>query len=372
MTVSPTRFGSSAPGLTYFKFTSLKALRFRNLLRGLAIRFSKTEPCCPACDRLPDCAFYNRPQTTQLPGASLRRPVVSLIEGARCVPPQRHGVKRLSDAAPRARIRTIFPSSGQAQIGSERSASRPAALRAHDRFQVAESAVQIVVHHPVLVAGQPRQSDLDLRGVEPAPNGRVIVGRARAQPPLQLGERGRQDESAHRIRMLLLDRLASLHVDVEDHQALGVVDRAARRSVMVAVHLRPFHERAFADHLLEPLFADEVVIDAVLLVPAGRARRVADGEDRSGVRRDQAARERGLPGPRRRAEDEQEGLHSTFWTCSRMRSSSAFSSTTVAAMPACCDLEPMVLISRLSSWTRNSSFRPAGACDEISPRAWAR
>src|SRR6267143_560271 len=291
----------SAPGLTYFKFSSLKALRFRNLLRGLAIRFSKTEHSCPACDRLPDCAFYNRPQTTQLPGASLRRPVVSLIEGARCVPPQLH-----------------------------------------------------------------------LRGVQPATHGRVVVGRPRAQPPLQLGERGRQDQRPHRVGMLLLDGLASLHVDVEDHQALGVVDRAARRSVVVAVHLRPLHERAFADHLLEPLFADEVVIGAVLLVPTGRARRVADREDRSGVRRDQAARERGLPGPRRRAEDEQEGFHSTFWTCSRMRSSSAFRSTTVAAMPACCDLEPMVLISRLSSWTRNSSFRPAGACEEISPRAWAR
>ena len=55
--VSP-GLGSSAPGLTYYKFSSLKALRFRNLLRGLAIRFSKTERCCPTTsdDQLPSPA----------------------------------------------------------------------------------------------------------------------------------------------------------------------------------------------------------------------------------------------------------------------------------------------------------------------------
>src|SRR5204863_4116822 len=39
-------FGSSAPGLTYFKSLHSKHCGVRNLLRGLAIRFSKTERHC--------------------------------------------------------------------------------------------------------------------------------------------------------------------------------------------------------------------------------------------------------------------------------------------------------------------------------------
>jgi len=114
-------------------------------------------------------------------------------------------------------------------------------------------------------------------------------------------------------------------------------------SIVVAVHLRPLHERAFTDHLLAPLFADEVVVDAVLLVPAGRAGGVADGEDRSGCAAPGRRASVVFPVPDGALRMSSRGSFDVL-TCSRMRSSSAFSSTTVAAMPACCDLEPMVLI----------------------------
>ena len=49
----------SAPGLTSLQ-TSLKALRFRNLLRGLAIRFSKTERPATTSDDQPPCPASRR------------------------------------------------------------------------------------------------------------------------------------------------------------------------------------------------------------------------------------------------------------------------------------------------------------------------
>src|SRR5207237_1192982 len=99
---------------------------------------------------------------------------------------------------------------------------------------------------------------------------------------------------------------------------------------------------------------------------------------------EQAVAERGLPGARRRRDDHQEarsdeGLdhalaklpgersraqviacggrpaanrYSTFCTCSRSRSTSAFASTTRAAISARCDLLPIVFTSRSSSWMR--------------------
>ena len=55
------------------------------------------------------------------------------------------------------------------------------------------------------------------------------------------------------------------------------------------------------------------------------------------------------------------GVHSTFWTCSRNFSSSAFNNTTSREMSLSLALEPMVLISRLISWDKKSSVRPTGS-----------
>ena len=75
-----------------------------------------------------------------------------------------------------------------------------------------------------------------------------------------------------------------------------------------------------------------------------------------------------FPAPGGRGEDEQQAglessgfVHSTFCTCSRMRSTSAFIETTRAEISACWLLEPVVFTSRCISWTRKSMRRPAGS-----------
>src|SRR5438128_1298038 len=252
---------------------------------------------------------------------------------------------------------------------------RAAAFGADDRLQVGVGAVEVVVDHPVLVPLGAGEQDLDARGVEPPADGGVVVGGARPQPPLQLRHRRRQDERAQRLGILPLDGAAALHVDVEHRQhaaPLRLLDDHPRRPVAVAVHRRPLDELAGLDHRVETGVVDEVIIDALLLRGARRARGVADREDGSGVRRYQPTRQGGLPGARRRAEDEEGGAHSTLAICSRIRSSSDFSSTTCAAIPAYCDFDPTVLTSRFTSCTRNSSRRPAGASEAINAPSCAR
>src|SRR5207237_3065625 len=155
-------------------------------------------------------------------------------------------------------------------------------------------------------------------------------------------------------------------VDVEHRQLaalLRLLDHRLRRSVAVSVNGRPLDELARLDHRVEAGIVDEVVVDPLLLGGSRSAGGVADREDRARMRGHQAAGERGLAGARGNAEDEQGCAHSTLAICSRTRSNSAFSSTTCAAMAACCDLEPTVLTSRFTSCTRTSSRRPAGASE---------
>src|SRR3954466_10667110 len=70
-------FGSSAPGLTYFN-THSKHCGVRNLLRGLAIQFSKTGPTNLPCVRPTAGLHLLQPTTGNAISRrdSLRRPVV--------------------------------------------------------------------------------------------------------------------------------------------------------------------------------------------------------------------------------------------------------------------------------------------------------
>ena len=129
---------------------------------------------------------------------------------------------------------------------------------------------------------------------------------------------------------------AALHVDVEDGDALAgdrLVDHRLRAAVEVAVDLGPLDELAPLDLLLEGHGVDEAVVDAVLLLPARAAGGVADREDARRASRPAGggrawsfrARGSGEHEQQRRAGGGGCGrAHSTFWTCSRMRSSSAF------------------------------------------------
>src|SRR5699024_11501470 len=62
--------------------------------------------------------------------------------------------------------------------------------------------------------------------------------------------------------------------------------------------------------------------------------------------------------------------YSIFWTCSRIFSISAFSSTTSRAICRSLHFEPMVLDSRFTSWMRKSSFRPTGTSPRSISRSW--
>ena len=79
---------------------------------------------------------------------------------------------------------------------------------------------------------------------------------------------------------MLADLRRALHVYVEDH---GVAlcehfdDRRLEGAVVVVVDLRVLQECAFADQRLEALLRQEVVVEAVLLLAARRARRAAYG-----------------------------------------------------------------------------------------------
>ena len=59
-------------------------------------------------------------------------------------------------------------------------------------------------------------------------------------------------------------------------------------------------------------------------------------------------------------------IYSMFCTCSRIWSMTALSSSPARVVSPSLDLEHSVLASRLNSWARKSSRRPAGSCDSSS------
>ena len=133
------------------------------------------------------------------------------------------------------------------------------------------------------------------------------------------------------------------------------------------MHLGPLEERPFVHELAEALAVDEVVVAAVDLVRARRPRRVRDAEPQLGEALLEHPRERRLPGAAGGREDEEEEVvshdsilvsYSTFCTCSRIRSISAFTSTMAWAIGASGLLAPTVLASRAISCKRKSSLRP--------------
>ena len=112
-----------------------------------------------------------------------------------------------------------------------------------------------------------------------------------------------------------------------------------------------------------------MVVDAVLLAGAGPAATctTATGRCRAaarrGVRRRSSCRCPTAPTRRTTGRDDDRGgvRYSTFCTCSRIRSSSAFMSTMIGDTCSPSDFDPMVFTSRFISCSRKSSFRPHGS-----------
>src|SRR5437868_633878 len=112
-----------------------------------------------------------------------------------------------------------------------------------------------------------------------------------------------------------------------------------------------------------------MVVHPILLPLARLARRAGDDANHFGTRLEQLLANGRLTGAGRRRDQQQQSLrggdshkiYSTFWTCSRNRSSSALIMTTSREMTASFALDPMVLISRFISCERKSSVRPTGS-----------
>src|SRR5690606_18866062 len=215
------------------------------------------------------------------------------------------------------------------------------ALRGDDRLEVPQGAFKVIIDDHVVV-GRDAPVHLRARAQQTAADGLLPIRAAGTQATGKLLHRRGEDENADRIGVLALDRLAALHVDVEEGDPAGLaghVDRGLRAAVEVAVNLGPLHELAPLDAPLEGLDVDELVVDAVALgaagIPGGDAHREV------GLRQllHEPPGEGGLSCPGGRGEEQEDSgrqlVHSTFWTCSRMRSSSALRETTRWAISGC-------------------------------------
>ena len=173
------------------------------------------------------------------------------------------------------------------------------------------------------------------------------------------------------------------------------------RRVPVAVDERVLEELARGLERRERALVDEVVVHAVDLAGARRARRVGHRQPDAGLALEQRGDEAGLAAARWRGEDEQAAdaggalvggrtvvmvearsgaarccrtIHSRFCTCSRICSISTFISSDACESSASTDFEPSVLASRCSSCIRKSSrlpaLPPARARGALRRRAW--
>src|SRR5438105_12031935 len=230
------------------------------------------------------------------------------------------------------------------------------ALSADDVGEPLPSVVEVIVNYSVFELSGVRQllacvlhATLDdVLGVLPAG----------AYAPLQLLDRGRQDEDADRVGIELAHLLRPLPVNFEDQVVAAlqrIEDRLLRSAVAVAVDLGALEKLAAAAHGEERRVVDEVVVDAILLARAWRARGVRDGELEARVLPHQRVDQRGLARPRRRGDHEQKPAHSMFCTCSRTCSTRSLSSSAQSASCWLAAFEASVLASRLSSWAMKSS-----------------
>src|SRR6266850_2436734 len=216
------------------------------------------------------------------------------------------------------------------------------ALSADDVGKLLPSVVEVIVNYSVFELAGVRQ--LRARVLHTALDDVLAILPAGAHAPLQLLDRRRQDEDADRVRIELAHLLCPLPVNFEDQVVAAlerIEDHLFRSAVAVAVHLGALEKLATAAHGEKRRVVDEVVVDAILLARAWRARGVRDGELEAWVLPHQRVDQRRLARPRRRGDHEQKPAHSMFCTCSRIcsprcarRRSSSSSTSTLAANTA--------------------------------------
>src|SRR5882762_11992844 len=202
------------------------------------------------------------------------------------------------------------------------------ALSADDVGELLPSVFEVIVNYSVFELAGVRQ--LRARVLHAALDDVLGILAAGAHAPLQLLDRGRQDEDADRAGIELAHLLGPLPVDFEDQVVAAlqrIEDRLLRSAVAVAVHLGALEKLAAAAHGEERRVVDEVVVDPILLARAWRSRGVRDGELEAWVLPHQRVDQRRLARPRRRGDHEQKPAHSMFCACSRICSTRSLSSS---------------------------------------------
>src|SRR3982751_5660023 len=123
-------------------------------------------------------------------------------------------------------------------------------------------------------------------------------------------------------------------------------DLASQRAVEVAVHHRGFGERTLLPFGEELGAADEIIITSGHFARPGRPGRTRHRVAEILTPTQERLRDRRLPAPARRAQDDRKRAHSRFSTCSRIRSSSSFTWSTSATIALSLPLLPVVFASR--------------------------
>ena len=203
--------------------------------------------------------------------------------------------------------------------------------------QPIDAGLELVVDDDVVVLGE--RGHLVARHLQPPLNRLLAVLAAAAQPLLEHLERRRQHEDADGLDAARPHLPRALHVDHQHHVAAR---RRASRSVSaahgaveVAEDVGPLQELARAAIIASNRCAGhEIIVHAVGFPGPRGARRVGARQREVRHQLHQPLDQRRLAGARRRRDDEQQpappdrsarstAAHSTFWTCSRIFSSSA-------------------------------------------------
>ena len=150
---------------------------------------------------------------------------------------------------------------------------------------------------------------LGLRAVHAAVDHFLRIGRAILESLAQRLEAGRQDEDTNDVAASQLEQLLrTLPVDVEQNvlAVLEILEHGvARRAVALVEHARPFEELVVLRHRAEGFLVDEVIVLAVDLALAWRARRIRHRHlDAVALFLEQAVGNRGLARARRRGQHE--------------------------------------------------------------------
>ncbi len=146
-----------------------------------------------------------------------------------------------------------------------------------------------------------------LRRFEPPFDDFGGVGFPSAQTRFENFHRRGGNEDAPRQRIVRFEKPRALHVDVEeDVEAFADIgfDHGVRRAVVVAENRSKFGEFVAFYSVFEFGDRNEIVFDAVPLLPARRARRRGSRQPAILPRRHEVIEERGFSGARRADDDE--------------------------------------------------------------------